>query len=44
MLDKSFREEYVQTLGFDISVVPYGTYQVSKSTDAVFLVLLLCLP
>eukprot|EP00752_Nemacystus_decipiens_P012414 g11000.t2 len=27
MLDKSFREEYVQTFGFDISVVPYGTYQ-----------------
>lgn len=44
MLDKSFREDYVQTLGFDISVVPYGTYQVSKSIDAVFLVLLLCLP
>lgn len=32
MLDKSFREEYVKTFGFDISVVPYGTYQVQKAS------------
>ncbi|CAN0385784.1 unnamed protein product, partial [Pylaiella littoralis] len=25
--DKGYREEYVKTLGFDISVVSYGTYQ-----------------
>lgn len=28
MCDKAFREDYVQTLGFDVTVVPYGTYQV----------------
>ncbi|CAM9755796.1 unnamed protein product [Ectocarpus sp. 4 AP-2014] len=27
MCDKAFREDYVQTLGFDVTVVPYGTYQ-----------------
>lgn len=28
LCDKPFREEYVPTLGFDIAVVPFGTYQV----------------
>ncbi|CAM9844377.1 unnamed protein product, partial [Hapterophycus canaliculatus] len=27
LCDKNFREEYVPTLGFDITVVPYGVYQ-----------------
>lgn len=30
--DRGFREEYVKTLGFDIAVVPFGTYQVHSST------------